>query len=120
VSPMTSHASCEANRAQLRASFEGIFDQLYEWREQHPEASLDEIARQVGPRRRQLIGEWIAQLACQHGDGTVVAGMCCPRCGGRLIYKGKSAIRQEHLEGEIELKRASYYCPACEEGFFPP
>ena len=117
---MAIEADREAHRAQLTALLDRMYEELYEWRDKHPEASLDEIAQQVGRRRRQVMGEWIAQLACQHGDGTVVDGLCCPHCGGRLIYKGKSSIRQEHLEGEIALKRASYYCPACKAGIFPP
>lgn len=117
---MTESTAHDANRAQLTALLEGMYDELYEWRDEHPEASLDEIARQVGLRRRQLIGAWIAQLACQQGDGTVVDGVCCPHCGQRLLSKGPSPLRQEHLEGEIDLKRAYYYCPACQAGIFPP
>jgi DNA-directed RNA polymerase subunit RPC12/RpoP len=110
----------DAKRAQLTAWFASMYDQLFQWRDQHPEASLDEIAQQVGRRRRQLVGELVAQLACQHGDGTVVEGVYCPRCGQRMIYKGSQPIRQEHLEGEIELERAYYHCPALQAGLFPP
>ena len=110
----------DANRSELTTLFEGMVDELYQWRDKHPGASLDEIARQVGPRRRQLMGALIAQLACQHGNGTVVEGVNCPRCGQRMIYKGQSSIRQEHLEGEIDFERAYYHCPACKAGLFPP
>jgi hypothetical protein len=117
---MVSAAAHNANRAQLTALLEGMYDELSEWRDRHPEASLDEIARQVGRRRRELIGKWIGQLACQQGDGTIVEGVDCPQCGQPLVYKGQSALRQEHLEGEIDLQRAYYYCPACRAGIFPP
>jgi DNA-directed RNA polymerase subunit RPC12/RpoP len=110
----------DAKRAQLTALFERIYDELHEWRDKHPEASLDGIAEQVGRRRRQLMGELVAQLACQQGDGTVVEGVHCPRCGQRMIYKGRLPVRQEHLEGEIALRRAYYHCPACKTGIFPP
>jgi hypothetical protein len=108
-----------AMREALIASVEAMHDELYDWRKQHPEASLDEIAAQVTPRRRQLMGEWIAHLACLDGNGAV-AGLACPQCGQPMGYKGDPPCTQEHLEGEITLKRAYYYCPACHEAIFPP
>jgi hypothetical protein len=120
VNPMAMEADHDAKRAELTALFERIYDELHEWRDKHPEASLDEIAQQVGRRRRQLMGELVAHLACQQGDGTVVEGVYCPRCGQRMIYKGRLPVRQEHLEGGIALQRAYYHCPACKTGIFPP
>ena len=35
-----------------RDKSEDMYDELYEWRQQHPEASFDEIANQVTPRRQ--------------------------------------------------------------------
>jgi len=106
--------------AQLLSLFEAMCTELSAWRKLHPDASLDEIAAQVGPRRRRLMGELISRLACQEGNGAVVEGVLCPRCGQRMIYKGTSACTKEHIEGEITLKRAYYACPACQEAFFPP
>lgn len=107
-------------QAQLLSQFEAMCSELCAWRKLHADASLDEIAAQVAPRRRRLMGELIAQLACQEGNGVAVAGVLCPRCGQRMIYKGASACTKEHIEGEITLKRAYYTCPACQDGFFPP
>jgi hypothetical protein len=92
-----------------------MVDELQAWREQHAEASFDEIAAQVTPRRRALMGELLEALACQHGSGMVAEGLACEQCGQALEYKGEPARDAEHhLEGEIELKRAYYYCPRCE------
>lgn len=55
-----------------------MYDELRQWREEHPEGSIDEIARQVTPRRRALMGKLLKQLARQHGDGEVVEGLRCP------------------------------------------
>jgi len=96
------------------------YAELYEWRAKHPEASLDEIAAEVTPRRRKLIGRWIAQLACQDGNGTAIEGVSCPACGQRMVYKGDVACTREHLEGEIKLERAYYFCPECQQKIFPP
>jgi hypothetical protein len=97
-----------------------MYAELYDWRAEHPEASLDEIAAQVTSRRRQLIGQWIAQLACQDGNGAVPEEMMCPECGQPMVYKGDVACTKIHLEGEIALKRAYYFCPECQQKVFPP
>jgi hypothetical protein len=109
----------EGRRAQLRTSFEEMCDELSAWRRAHPEASLDDIAAQVTPRRRRLMGQLLSQLACQQGDGRSLEGVICPACGQRMVYKGDPACTKEHLEGEVILKRAYYHCPACREAFFP-
>ena len=101
--------------------FGRMVDELREWRAQHASASFDEIAAQVTPRRRALVGELLEALACQQGNGMVGEGMACERCGQGMEYKGEAVREIEHyLEGETELKRAYYYCPACKAGLFPP
>jgi hypothetical protein len=108
------------DKKRLQDAFEEMYEELYEWREKHPEASFDEIANQVTPRRRELMGKLLAQLALQHGSGVVVEGLVCEECGGPLEYKGDPQRDVEHLEGESELNRAYYHCPHCEGGVFPP
>lgn len=117
---MTSRRQQEANKERLLAQFEAMYEELYAWREAHPEASFDEIASQVTPLRRVLIGELLEQLARQHGSGQVAEGMRCEVCGEALAYKGEPKRDIEHLEGGTHLKRAYYYCARCEGGIFPP
>lgn len=107
-------------KVEMQQAFEQMWEELSEWREKHPEASFDEIAAQVTPKRRELMGQLLAQLACQHGDGEVVEGVKCPECGAAMSYKGRPSREVEHLEGEMEIARAYYYCAHCESGFFPP
>jgi hypothetical protein len=110
----------EKAKEAMQQAFEQMWEELHGWREKHPAASFDEIAAQVTPRRRALMGQLLAQLACQHGDGEVVEGLRCPDCGQAMSYKGKPRREVEHLEGEMELVRAYYYCAQCESGLFPP
>jgi hypothetical protein len=117
---MQSQRQSEENKRRWLAHLEQMYEELYAWREVHPEASFDEIARQVTPRRQAAMGELLAQLASQHGNGVEVAGLVCEACGSRLEYKGTPQRLVEHLEGEMELRRAYYYCPHCESGIFPP
>lgn len=108
-----------ATRERLQEQFEGMWAELYSWREAHPEASIDEIVGQVTPRRRALMGEIVVQLARQHGHGVSVEGLVCEGCGEMLEYKGDPKRAVIHLEGEAELSRAYYYCDQCEAGLFP-
>lgn len=97
-----------------------MYDELREWREKHPEASLDEIAGQITPRRRELMGQLMKQLAWHHGDGEVVEGVSCPDCGEAMSYKGRPKRGVTHLEGDTTIEGAYYYCGRCERGLFPP
>lgn len=117
---MGSQGQKERDKKQLQDAFGEMYEELYEWRENHPEASFDEIANQVTPRRRELMGKLLAQLALQHGNGVVVEKLVCEECGGTLKYKGDPQRSVEHLEGEAGFNRAYYHCPHCEGGFFPP
>ena len=106
---------------ELTAGMRAMYRELYEWRASHPEASFDEIAAQVTPRRRALMGLLVEQLSVQHGRGEVVEGRLCEQCGTGLKYVGQPKREVEHyLEGEIELRRAYYYCARCQSGIFPP
>lgn len=94
--------------------------ELVEWRAAHPEASLDEIAAQITPRRQRLMGALLAELALQHGNGYALEGLRCAQCGAQLVYKGAPEREVLHLEGEAELARAYYHRPQCERRLFPP
>jgi hypothetical protein len=110
----------EAERKEYLAAAAKMYDELRQWREEHPEASIDEIAGRITPERRGLMGQLLNQLARQHGDGTVIEGVGCPVCGEAMRPKGKSKRDVVHAEGEMNLERAYYYCSPCEHGIFPP
>ena len=117
---MKSGEQREQDKRRWEAKCEDMYDELYEWRERHPEASFDEIANQVTARRQGLMGVLMSQLALQHGSGEVVEGLTCEQCGQALAYKGEPRRGVEHLEGQADLERAYYHCPHCKGGIFPP
>ena len=110
----------EKERAEFMEAASGMYDELRQWRGKHSGASIDEIANQITPKRRELMGQLLVQLACQYGDGEVVEGVNCPECGGAMSYKGKPSRDVIHKEGEEELARSYYYCAHCKVGIFPP
>ncbi len=114
-------SQADKEKERLTSAFERMVDELRDWRAAHAEASFDEIAAQVTPRRRALMGELLEVLARQQGSGAEPEGLVCERCGRPMSYKGEATREVEHyLEGEAELKRAYYYCAHCEGGVFPP
>jgi hypothetical protein len=102
---MGSEVKKAKEKAGLQAEFEEMWEALWQWREAHPEATMDEIVRQVTPRRRALMGELVVQLAKQAGSGVNVNGLVCEQCGEVLEYKGEPKRDVLHLEGEAELSR---------------
>ncbi|MHB0859489.1 MAG: hypothetical protein ACYC5M_18215 [Anaerolineae bacterium] len=100
--------------------FTAMCAEVRQWREEHPEATLDEIAAQLTPRRQHLMGQLLIALALQPGDGYALEGVACPGCGTAMVYKGHPTRQVDHLEGAGELPRAYYHCPGCGQGFFPP
>jgi hypothetical protein len=110
----------EQQRAGFLAAAGELYDEVSRWRQEHPEASFDEIVAQVRPKRRVLMGELLTLLALQAGSGAVAEGYPCEQCGEMMRYKGQLHRLTVHGEGESRLKRAHYYCARCQSGLFPP
>jgi hypothetical protein len=110
--------SAEQEKAEFLRAAEAMYEDLHAWREKHLDASFDEIADQVTPRRRKLVAKLLEQLAVK-GDERVEAPVC-EQCGKAMSYRGTPERGVSHREGEVGLERAYYYCDPCEEGLFPP
>src|SRR5215203_423385 len=108
----------EQEKAEFLRSAEAMYERLQKWRSQNLEASFDEIADQVTPQRRELMGVLLKQLA-EKADEKVQAPLC-EQCGREMVYKGTPQRGVVHSEGESGLERAYYHCADCESGLFPP
>ena len=111
------------DRREEKAAFLREAEEMYEglrlWRDEHPEASFDEIAAEVTPQRRELMGGLLQQLAMQQGDGRY-AEVSCPECGKGMESSGQRKRWVVHSEGETALVRAYHHCAECGSGLFPP
>ena len=111
-------------RSQARSQGEFVetagemHERLWSWRRGEPGASFDEIMERVRQEREGLLRPLVEELVGEAGD--VDVDVCCPACGGRAQNKGKKKKVVQHREGAVEVKREHYYCPSCEQGFFPP
>ena len=110
--------SAEQEKAEFVRAAERMYEDLHSWREQHLDASFDEIADQVTPRRRVLMGKLLNELVAK-ADERVEAPLCA-QCGEAMWYRGTPERQVGHREGEVGLERAYYYCDSCEGGLFPP
>lgn len=108
----------EQKKVEFVQAAAAMYDELQTWHGRHREASFDEIADQVTPRRRELMGLLLKQMA-EAGDERVTAPVC-EGCGQAMTYKGTPRRGVGHKEGEVRLERAYYYCEACESTLFPP
>jgi uncharacterized protein with PIN domain len=107
----------ETARNEFGEAAQAMHQRLRAWRRAHPEAAFDEIAEQVSQERKALLGKLLEELASE----AEVAALdpACPKCGGAVENKGKKKRQVLHREGEVQVERDYYYCPACRQGFFP-
>jgi hypothetical protein len=110
--------SAEQEKAEFLRAAEAMYEELQAWRARHLDASFDEIADQVTPRRRVLMGKLLKQLATAADERIEVP--LCEQCGEAMRYRGTPERDVSHREGEVGLERAYYYCDHCEGGLFPP
>lgn len=101
------------------AEADAMYEELRRWRANHPEASFDEIAEQVTPRRRVLMGRLLKDLATQDAEDRYVEAVC-PDCGQVMEASGQRSRTIIHSEGDVKLERSYRLCRGCGQGIFPP
>ncbi len=111
---------------EWRAISEDIVTGLWEWRLQHPKATLAEIEAAVDTRlarlRTKLLQE--AALASAAADWSATPATerpSCLHCQTPLVARGKQPRRLQASGGrDIVLDRTYGVCPTCGGGLFPP
>jgi hypothetical protein len=99
---------------------------LWEWRNQHPRASLQEIETELDQRlarlRARLLQDSALQSRAVDWQGAAVEEQpVCPECGEPLKRSGWHPRElQSHGQQPIVLERQYGVCPKCGLGFFPP
>jgi hypothetical protein len=112
------------SRMQRKADFmqtaEAMYEQMEDWYDAHPDASFEEIETELRRQRRELMGGTLATLIVGRDSGFAVEPPKCPQCGGPMTFEGYHPWTVKGLEGDSQLARAYYTCPACgEQGFSP-
>lgn len=103
---------------------EEVISGMTEWRQQNPKATFREIEEEVdkrlaGLRVRMMTDTALRSAQAEWEEGG--RGAECPKCGTKLIKKGKKKRKLQTRGGqEVELEREYGFCPQCGEGIFPP
>jgi hypothetical protein len=100
---------------------------LAAWRAAHPRATLAEIEAAVGAATRRLQARYLHDLVVASPSADLTATPpadrpACPRCGGRLIPRGRGG-RDVLTPGQpepVRIRRSYAVCAACGAGHFPP
>ena len=110
-------------RKRRQGEFEGSAGEMHErpWssRREDPGASCDEIMERVRQEREAMMKPLVEELVNEAGNEEAEVEVCCPACVGKAQYKGKKKRVVQHREGAVEVNRAYYYCPSCQQGFSP-
>ena len=112
------------NQAKLKAEFlaeaAALFDELMAWDEDTPKPNLTQI-EDVVLQLRERFGEQLTQAVLARQEARQPAeAVSCPACGDETHNKGHKGNRVESRVGGVQLERTYYYCPRCQQGFFPP
>lgn len=105
---------------------EDILSGVYEWRLQHPQATLTEIEVAIDERLARLRTKMVqdAALATAAADWSTAgadAQPVCPHCATPLQPRGsQSRTLQTHGGRDLVLTRSYGVCPTCQAGLFPP
>ena len=67
-----------------------MFEEMWEWGEEHRQANFDEIAGKLAVLRRELMGEMLGELLLQHGDGRYEE-VACPECGQETTLQSNAS-----------------------------
>lgn len=114
----------ETSIAEWQQLVAGISSGIKEWMNQHPQATLAEIEREMRQRMAQLqarLMEDILRAKAIEQRASESEGVICPQCGGKMQYRGE---QERHLQAQggqaVVFKRSYAVCPECGTGFFPP
>ena len=102
-----------------------ILTGIYQWRLQHPNATLTEIERALDERWYRLRARMLQDLALEreavNWQTTTSERPTCSECGRTLIRRGRQPRQlKTHGDHSLTLTRSYGYCPRCKKGHFPP
>ena len=111
--------SSEEGKARLKREAEELIDRLWSEKKTVDEISLSEI-EQMAVKAGMRFREAVARRLVEDSQEQKVERPVCQECGTRLKLKDYRTRRVETEAGEVEVRRAYYYCQACGRGVFPP
>lgn len=100
--------------------YEKMENQIRQWRDANPKATLTEIEEAVEKGLAELRETMVTSLA-QEGEEKEWEAPLCPHCQTKMVKNGKKKRRLKTKEGKtIILDRQQMRCPHCGMTIFPP
>jgi hypothetical protein len=110
----------DEKKAVLMQRAETLIEQLLDWTENTSQPTLTQI-EDIALDLRQQFGHALSESAIEsQANANPVTLPTCPRCGKTMRPKGEKPKTVVARVGELKLERRYFYCPACEQGLFPP
>jgi hypothetical protein len=112
------------SRTQRKVEFlktaEAMYERMEDWYDAHADASFEELEEELRQQRRGLMGGTLETLIIGRDTGFDVQPPKCPECGQAMTFEDYRIWTVKGLEGDSQLERAYYTCPACGERGFSP
>ena len=105
-------------KAKLLKQYADQLDKMFESLDKPEHLHLTEI-EDAALGVRQQVSQDITQSLSEHESQIRDVDVCCPNCQTSARYKGQKVKWIKTRGGEIQVKRAYWYCPTCRTGFFP-
>src|SRR5262245_61849595 len=110
-----------------QAASQAVAQELAEWRNAHPKATLAEIEDAVFEAMQKLQAQALGDVV----QGSATADVAtqpqadrprCPTCGGQLEPRGRHRrrIRPARQRAVLDFDRSYAVCATCGAGLFPP
>jgi DNA-directed RNA polymerase subunit RPC12/RpoP len=109
----------ETLKLRLVKEYADHLDKLFAGLDPDAELHLTEI-EEAALELRQRTGEAVTRALVERQTRLRGPDVACPKCGGRMRYKGKKRKYLRSRSGEMAVERPYYYCMACQTGHFPP
>ncbi len=107
-------------KARLLAEAEQLIEEALDWTETTERPNLTQIETLVLELRRQFGKALAENMIAAQATAQPVEAPRCPQCGQAMQSKGDKDKTVVSQVGDLRLERTHYYCPACEDGLFPP
>ena len=106
-------------KANLLAQYATILNAVFSQVEGQHSLSLMEI-EEVALQARAAVGQQVTAALLARPSGQRLPGPLCAQCGQEMRYKGEKQRYVRTRSGDVNVKRAYYYCSRCRDGLFPP
>ena len=107
-------------KAALMQRAEALIEQMLEWTATTTQPNLTQI-EDIALDLRQQFGQALSESAIASQANVAPLPLpSCPQCGKPMRPKDQKTKRVVARIGTLKLERRYFYCPACEQGLFPP